>query len=86
MVFHHPKTEHRDDFLGFMNQVAARMQGTPGLLSIESFRELDSDRLVAIGRWDTPEDAAAGIPRLMAIGGRDPSWTDEPDEILRLLS
>jgi hypothetical protein len=86
MVFHHPKPSHREDFLAFMHQIEQEMAGTPGLVSIESFRDLDSDRLVAIGRWESPEDATAGIPRLLTIGGRDPGWTDQPDEVFRLLA
>jgi heme-degrading monooxygenase HmoA len=85
MVIHHPKPFHQDDFLDYMYRVTTEMQGTPGLISIESLRDVDADRLVAIGRWESPEAAAAGIPRLMAIGGRDPDWTTEPDQIFRLV-
>ena len=84
MAVHHPKPEHVEDFLGFMKKVEAAIEGTPGLVSIESFRDVDAPRLVAIGRWESPEAAAEGVPAVMAVGGRDASWTDEPDELFRL--
>jgi quinol monooxygenase YgiN len=84
MVFHHPKPEHREQFLQFMHTIEEGMAGTPGLVSIESFQDLDANRLVAIGRWESREAATAGIPRLLAIGGRDPAWSAKDDELFRL--
>jgi quinol monooxygenase YgiN len=84
MVFHHPLPEHRADFLAFMHRVEAAMRGTEGLVSLESYEDAASDRLVAIGRWESPGSAQAGVPRLMAVGGRDPGWTAEPDEVFQL--
>jgi heme-degrading monooxygenase HmoA len=84
IAVHHPKPEHVEDFLAFMRVVERKMQGTPGLASIELFREVGDARLVAIGRWESPEAAADGIPRLMAIGGRDPAWSAAPDEVFQL--
>ena len=45
-----------------------------------------ADRLVAIRRWASEAAATEGIPRLLAVGGRDPAWTDRPDELFRLES
>ncbi len=84
MVFHHPLPEHRAEFLAFMHRIEAAMSGTEGLASLESYEDTASDRLVAIGRWDSADAAQAGVPRLMAIGGRNPEWTDQPDEVLQL--
>jgi heme-degrading monooxygenase HmoA len=84
MAVHHPKPEHTDDFLAFMKTIERGMEGTPGLISIESFRDVDADRLVAIGRWESAEAAAAGVQRLLSIGGRDPEWSQSPDELFRL--
>jgi quinol monooxygenase YgiN len=85
MVFHHPLPEHRADFLAFMQRVEEGMRGTEGLLSLESYEDTArEDRLVAIGRWDSAASAQAGVARLMGIGGRDPRWTAEPDEVFQL--
>ena len=84
MAIHHPKPEHVDDFLDFMKRIERGMEGTPGLVSLDSFRDLDGPRLVAIGRWESPEAAAEGIPRLLSIGGREESWSAAPDELFRL--
>jgi len=85
MAVHHPKPEHVEDFLGFMKKIEEAMDGTPGLVSIESFRDVDVPaRLVAIGRWESPEAAADGVPRLMSVGGREDSWSAKPDELFRL--
>lgn len=46
------------------------MRGTDGLLVLESFREMDSSDLDAIGRWLTIEEERAGLPKPLAIGGR----------------
>jgi quinol monooxygenase YgiN len=84
LAVHHPKPEHVDDFLAFMKRVEVEMKNTPGLLSIESFRDVDAPRLVAIGRWESAEAAAAGVPRLLGIGGREDAWSAAPDEVFRL--
>ncbi len=84
MVFHHPVPEHREAMLTFMYEIERAMEGTPGLLGIDSLRDLDAERLVAIGRWESEAAATEGIPRLLAVGGRDPGWTDRPDELFRL--
>lgn len=84
MVFHHPRPEHADDFARFMLRLQQEMAGTPGLLSMESYRNPATDALVALARWSSPTDAQAGVARLMAIGGRREEWTAEPDEIFQL--
>lgn len=84
LAVHHPKPEHLEDFVAFMKRIEAAMEGTPGLVSLKSFRDADGARLVAIGRWDSPEAFAEGLPRLLAVGGRDPSWSAMPDELFQL--
>ncbi len=84
LAVHHPKPEHTNDFVAFMKKIEEAMEGSPGLLSIESFRDVDAPRLVAIGRWESPEAAAAGIPRLLAVGGRREEWSQQLDDVFRL--
>jgi len=85
MVFHHPRPEYEDDFADFMGDIVVGMRGTDGLLSLESYRNPAAGTLVAIGRWQSAADAQAGIPKLMSIGGRDPKWTDQPDDVFQLV-
>jgi quinol monooxygenase YgiN len=84
IAMHYPNTEHSDAFFAFMKRVQTAMQGTPGLASFESFRDVAEPRLVAIARWESPEAFLAAMPRLRAVEGRDPSWSARPDELLRL--
>lgn len=86
IAIHHPKPEHSEDFLAFMASVEAGMQGTPGLIDIASWREVNGGRLVAISRWESQEAFVAALPRLQAIGGPETtSWLAQPDDILRLI-
>ena len=50
IAIHHPKPEHTEDFLRFMARVEGGMQSAPGLVSIESWCELNGGRLFAISR------------------------------------
>ena len=86
LAFHHPRPEHLEDFAAFMKRIEAGMQGTDGLLSIESYRDAGSGDLVAIGRWHSAEQAQAGVPKLLAIGGRVADWTDRPDDLYQLIA
>jgi heme-degrading monooxygenase HmoA len=85
LAVHHPEPEHLDDFAGFMKKIQREMEGTPGLLGIDVLRDVDADRLVAIGRWESPEAAAAGVPKLVSVGGREERWSQAPDELFRLI-
>ncbi len=86
VAVHHPRPEHVEDPLSFMKKIERGMEGTPGLISFESFRDVDETRLVAIGRWESAEAAASGVPRLLAIGGREETWSEGPDELFRLVA
>ena len=84
MAFHYPKPEHVDDFAAFMARIEARMAGTGGLVSLESYRDVTGGRLVAIGRWESADAASRGVERLLALGGRDPHWSRHPDDVFQL--
>jgi hypothetical protein len=86
MAFHYPRAEYLADFIAFMNRIEQGMKGTDGLVSLESYRDPAKDCLVAIGRWQSPEHAQAGVPKLMAIGGRKPEWTVQPDDLHRFVA
>ena len=84
IAHHYPRPEHVETFVAFMADIEEGMAGTPGLVSLESFRDVAQTRLVAIGRWESPEAAQAGVSRLMTIGARDPEWSARPDEVMQL--
>ena len=84
IAIHYPKPEHVDAFLAFMAKVEAGMQDTPGLISFESWRDLSSGRLVGLSRWESQDAFIAAMPRLLSIGGRDPAWSAQPDDLLSL--
>lgn len=84
IAHHYPRPEHVEAFLAFMAEIEAGMSGTPGLVTLESFRDVVQPRLVAIGRWESAEAAQAGVPRLMSIGERKPEWSARPDEVFQL--
>jgi hypothetical protein len=84
VAHHYPRPEHLGAVVVVMCDVETGMAGTPGLISIESFRKVVETRLPAISRWESPEAAQAGVPRLMSIGERDPRWSARPDEVFQL--
>lgn len=84
MAFHYPKPEHLDDFAAFLGRIEEHMAGTEGLVSLESYRDVTGDRLVALGRWESEDAAQAGVGRLLAMGGRDPQWSRHPDDVFQL--
>jgi quinol monooxygenase YgiN len=86
MVFHHPRPEYVADFIEFMRRIERGMVGVDGLVSLESYRDMGSGALVALGRWQSPEHAQAGVAKLVAIGGRKLEWTERPDDFHRLLT
>ena len=84
MVFHHPRPEHHGAFRAFMSEIITGMAGTEGLVSFESYLNPADSTLVALARWESADDAQAGIPKLMSISHRRPEWTDLPDEMFQL--
>jgi heme-degrading monooxygenase HmoA len=62
VAHHYPRPEHLGAVVVVMCDVETGMAGTPGLISIESFRKVVETRLPAISRWESPEAAQAGVP------------------------
>ena len=85
LAIHHPRPESVEDFLAFTRRIEDAMQGTPGLLSLETFRDVQEPRLVALGRWESPNAAVAGVGRLMAVEGRQAEWSTRPDDVMQLV-
>lgn len=86
IAIHHVRPAHADAFRAFLGRIEDGMAGTPGLVSLESYEDPRTGDLVAVGRWESAEAAQAGVPRLLAIGGRDPEWSSASDDVLFLPS
>ena len=73
IAIHYPKPEHYDDLLASMRRVDAAAQGTPGLIRIGDWREVDGGtRLVGIATWESREAFDLGAPGIFAVVANDP--------------
>lgn len=80
---HHPKPEHVDDWLAFMDRVVAATEGADGLLELTTWREPGDARLMGISRWTSAEAFQAALPMIMSLSHEhDPAWDAAPDVLI----
>jgi len=85
IAFHHSRPEFIDDFLRYLNKVAEKVRNVPGLINIECFKEVGSDRLVVVGVWESAINFEEALPELLSLNHmRKLEWTIIPDELIRL--
>jgi quinol monooxygenase YgiN len=85
IAFHYSRPEYVNDFLRYLNKVTEHMRKAPGLINIEGFKEVGSDRLVAVGVWESATAFDEALPELISLNHlRRPEWTIRPDELIRL--
>ncbi len=82
MAIHHPKPEHRAAVLASMGRVDAAATGSPGLIRINAWSEVDGIRLVGIAMWESRAAFEAAAPRMFAAVADDPFevWSTAPAE------
>lgn len=86
LAIHRPKPEYREDVLASMRRVDAAAAGSPGLIRINGWRELDGERLVGISMWESMDAFRAASERIFAAAAQDPwdLWEDVPVESMFL--
>jgi heme-degrading monooxygenase HmoA len=86
LVIQHPKPEHIGDMLASMRRVDKAAQGSPGLIQIGAWRDQDSDRLVGLAIWETPDAFHAAAEQIFKAVADDPfdQWCERPPDILHL--
>lgn len=73
IAIHYPKPAHYHDLLASMRRLDAAAQGTPGLIQIGDWTEVDGGtRLVGIATWDSREAFEHAAPSLFATVSGDP--------------
>lgn len=85
LAIHDPRPEHSDDWVEVMRQVASASGERPGFLGIAGFRDLHSNRLVAISYWESEDALNQMLPA--AVKGAtelDERWGATPTDVLVL--
>lgn len=85
IAIHYPNPAHYDDLLASMRRLDAAAQGTPGLIRIGDWTEVDGGtRLVGIATWESREAFELAAPGLFAVVAEDPHelWRERPAENL----
>lgn len=83
---HRPHPEHRVALIESMHRFGAAMAGRPGLVSVQTLADAETDRLVGLAIFESGEDFARLIPLARAAVADDPFdlWESEPIEGFRL--
>ena len=85
IAIHHPSPDHVDDFVDHMERVIAATEGAEGLIEFTSWRDVETDRLLGIARWESEAAFRAALPRIGSLADRRrPEWTVADDELLTL--
>jgi quinol monooxygenase YgiN len=85
IAFHYSRPEFVNDFLHYLHKVSENVRKAPGLINIEEFKEVGSDRLVAIAVWESATAFEEALPELLSLNHlRRTDWTIRPDELIRL--
>jgi hypothetical protein len=81
---HSPRPEHRQAVLDSMQRYSRVARRQAGLVWTGVVDD-PSGRLVGVAVWESPDDAAAAGPALMAEVGDDPfaTWDERPIDSLR---
>lgn len=86
MSVHHPRPEHREALIDSMHRYGAAIEGKPGLVSIHTLADADSDRLVGLAIFESEAAFQELAPLARAAVADDPfdTWEQVPIDGLRL--
>ena len=86
IAIHHPKPEHREEWVTLMRQAGEAANGVPGLIgSIDGYRDTRSGRLVGVSRWESMEALEAGVAGVKKMSDEaDQRWGELATEVLVL--
>ena len=87
ITIHHHVPEHEEALRGFMDEVAAAVDLAPGLIEFTTCRDSAGRYLAGYSRWESEDAFRRALPTIRAMAPRrNPDWTSEPDEPIRLAS
>lgn len=81
MSVHHPHAEHRAALIESMHRYGAALAGQPGLVSVHTLEDADSDRLVGLAIFESEAAFRELAPRARAAVEGDPFEVWERIEI-----
>lgn len=86
MSVHHPRPEHRAALIESMHRYGAALAGRPGLVSVHTLADSDSDRLVGLAIFESEAAFQVLAPSARAAVADDPFdvWERAPIDGLRL--
>jgi heme-degrading monooxygenase HmoA len=86
LASHRPQPEYRAELLASMRRVDAAAAGTPGLIRINGWSEIDGGRLVGISMWESMDAFRAASDDIFAVVANDPFdlWESGPVESMFL--
>jgi quinol monooxygenase YgiN len=86
IAIHHPRPEHRDEWIALMRQAGAASAGIPGLIgTIAGYREDPGGRLVGISHWESTEALEKGVTGMRTMSDQaDQAWGEQPTVVLLL--
>jgi heme-degrading monooxygenase HmoA len=86
IAIHHPKPEHRDEWIATMRQAGEGSVGIPGLIGpITGYTDVEGRRLVGISHWESAEALEAGVAGIKELSDHaDSMWGERPTEVLLL--
>ena len=85
LAIHHPRPEHRDQWIDVMRQRAGTMVSAPGLLDMAGYADTNSGRLVGLSRWESKDALEAVIgAAIEGAAALDRLWADQPTDVLVL--
>lgn len=85
ITLHHPAPQFVDELTEYMRTVIDGIREAPGLIEAHVAEAADGSYLAGVTQWETADDFAQALPLILAFAPRrDPAWTLEPDEAIRL--
>ena len=87
ITIHHHIPRHEQALAGFMDEVADSVADAPGLIDFKTCRDVRGHYLAGYSCWQSEHAFQAALPAIRAMApARDPGWTDQPDETIRLVT
>jgi heme-degrading monooxygenase HmoA len=85
LAIHHPRPEHRQEWIEVMREAKRASEGAPGRLDMTNYADTKTGRLVGLSRWESLEALQAILPAAMAGASHyDELWGEQPSDVLVL--
>jgi heme-degrading monooxygenase HmoA len=80
LSIHHPKPGRRDELIASMHRYGAAIADAPGLVSVHTLSDPESDVLVGLAIWESEDAFHASVDLARTAVADDPfdEWEAEP--------